>query len=150
MVCRPESPWVSAERRRRVKGSSKWYAAHVLILIEPKNRRSRTRLFYENVVLFRGTSAEHVKKKAETLARQESQGDDGGTLTWRGQPARRVFAGIRKVVECQDCTKRAMTSSRPLPPGDGTEVSYSLLRVDGSRNLEKLVRGDAVDVCYLE
>jgi hypothetical protein len=129
----------------------KWYAAHILIGIRAKQGSQRKFPVYENIVLFQATDVEEVKRLARDLARSESEGDDDGSLTWRGRPATASFLGVRKIVKCQDSTARALKfPKRDLSPGNGTEVSYSLLVVDGARNLEKLCSGAVVTVTQKE
>lgn len=100
-----------------------------------------------NIVLFKGRDPAEVRKKAEKLALKESVPDE--TVTLGGRRARLVFLGVRKIVECQDSTARAIKyPARNLSPGEGTEVSYSLLTVNGARDLEALTAGQPVTVRY--
>jgi hypothetical protein len=46
------------------------------------------------------------EKEAEKLALEESVTDE--TVTLGGRRARLVFLGVRKIVECQDSTERAI------------------------------------------
>src|SRR5262249_4194235 len=70
---------------------------------------------WENVVLVQGRSEEEAFRKAERKG-QEAAGDDGGTFRWGGKRASWVFAGVRKLTQCEDPEDR---------PGDGTEVTYT-------------------------
>lgn len=85
---------------------------------------------------------EMLKKAKAAKATQrgkDDEGDDDGTFHWEGKPAQWVFAGIRKLTECEDPEKR---------PGDGTEVSYVEMEAESEEALGKLLEGKPVAVPF--
>ena len=121
-----------------------WYAAHIVMAIRYENPDDQHDYpVWENVVLVRADSDEKALQKADCLGRSEE--DDGSEgLRWQGKPARWVFAGVRKLIECRT----------PDDPQDrlrtGTEVTYSQMVLDSREALEKFVNGEPVPVLYEE
>jgi hypothetical protein len=121
-----------------------WYAAHVIMAIRyDKPGDQKNYPVWENVVLVRADSDDKALEKAVQLGRaDEDDGSEG--LRWEGKPARWVFAGVRKLIECRT----------PDDPRDrlrtGTEVTYSQMILDSPEALEKFVNGDPVPVLYDE
>jgi hypothetical protein len=111
-----------------------WYAAHIVMYVKRKGRAGGKVPVWENIVLVKASSEEEAFTKATHKGR-EAEGDDGGTFRWGGQPARWVFAGIRKLTLCDDPEKR---------PGDGTEVSFTEMEVVSEKAVAKLVAGGAM------
>jgi hypothetical protein len=95
---------------------------------------------WENIVLIEADSKAQAFHKAEQHGRLE-EGDDDGTFRWGGQPARWVFAGVRKLTACEDPETH---------PGDGTEVSYSELELESQEAVAQLVAGKPVSLRYNE
>lgn len=91
---------------------------------------------WENIVLIHATSEEEAFEKAERHG-HSAEGNAGGSFRWEGKAAMLVFAGIRKLVLCEDAEER---------PGDGTEITYTELEVDGDESLRKLLASDPVGV----
>ena len=115
-----------------------WYSAHIVMFVELANNRQDRFPVWENIVLIEADTEDQAFEKAERCGRR-GEGDDGGNFRWGNQPARWVFAGVRKLTEC------ALVADRP---GDGTEVSYSELEVDSRAAIDQFVTGDPVNVCY--
>jgi hypothetical protein len=122
------------------EGMTTWYTAHLILYVKRKDRPQRRYPIWENIVLIKARTEEEAFAKAEQRGK-EDEGDDDGSFRWGGEPARWVFAGVRKLTLCEDPEKR---------PGDGTEVSYTELEVDSEQAVWKLVRGQAVAVKYRE
>jgi len=119
---------------------SKWFAAHIIMVVEFKDEAQTAFPVWENIVLIQADSEEEAFTKAERKGR-EGEGDEDGSFRWADKPARWVFGGVRKLTLCQDAEKR---------PEDGTEISYIQMWV-GSRNaLRKLIESDRVGVVLRE
>jgi hypothetical protein len=118
----------------------KWYAASIIVFVRYKDGIQNAYPIMENVVLIQAETDDEAYKKASIRA-LAYEGDSDGTFCWDDRPASAVFGGIRKVVECVDSDSR---------PGDGTEVSYSMMEVVGENNLNKLIDGESVAVIYEE
>lgn len=119
---------------------SQWFAAHVILYVQYKEHRQKSYPFWENVYLIRAESTDEAFAKAEKLGRMY-EGDSEGSFRWEGKPARWVFAGVRKLTTCEDPEER---------PGDGSEITYTQMRVRTREALDKLLRGDRVGVQYIE
>ena len=95
---------------------------------------------WENIILIEADSSEEADEKARRIGK-DAEGDSGGTFYWGDRAAAWVFAGIRKLVKCQDSENR---------PGDGVEISYSQMVVQDKASLDKLAEGVPVSVLYEE
>lgn len=117
-----------------------WYAAHLIMYVKLKDQSQSRFSVWENVVLVKAGSEEEAFEKARQRG-LEDEGDDGGTFRWDDQPAAWVFAGVRKLTECQNSDQR---------PKDGTEITYTELQVDSEQAVQKLAGGQPVAVRYRE
>lgn len=117
-----------------------WYAAHIVMSVRFKDGAQDTYPLWENIVLLEAASDEEAERKAELKGR-EGEGDSDGSSRWADRPATWVFAGVRKVIACEDSRDR---------PGDGIEITYSEMVVDDEDSLAKLVGGEPVTVRYEE
>lgn len=113
----------------------KWYSAHLIIYFELKDEPQDHFYLWENIVLIKAETTDEAFEKAK-LRGQQDEGDDE-SLTWNGKPARAVFAGVRKLVECLDPEER---------PEDGTEVSYVEIEVASKADIERMIAGDPVEL----
>ena len=111
-----------------------WYSAHIIMLVDMKHVVQNSYPVWENIVLIRAETEDEAFEKAERYGRSE-EGDDDGSFSWGKEPARWVFAGVRKLTECQGLSDR---------PDDGTEVSYNELELDSREAVEKLAAGEPV------
>jgi hypothetical protein len=111
-----------------------WYSAHIIMYVDLKHVIQKSYPVWENIVLIRAETVDEAFEKAERYGRSE-EGDDDGSFCWGKQPARWVFAGVRKLTECQGFSNR---------PDDGTEVSYNELELDSREAVEKLAAGKPV------
>ena len=116
-----------------------WYAAHLVLFFRLKKRRPKRLLAWENIVLINADSEQEAFAKAEERGREDAGDDDN--LRVNDEPADLVFAGVRKLVLCQDEHRR---------PNDGTEVSYTEMEVGSEEAIRKLVAGEAVSVTIAE
>ena len=117
-----------------------WYAAHLVLYFRYKRKRPQKRfLIWENIVLVQAGSQEEAFAKAEERGRQDAAADD--TLRLDDEPAELVFAGVRKLVLCQDEDRR---------PADGTEVSYTEMQVSSEEAIRKLVVGKPASVTIVD
>ena len=115
-----------------------WYAAHIVMFVELKDRTQPRYPVWENVVLVQAATEAEAFEKAERHGRSE-EGDDGGTFRWGGRPARWVFAGVRKLTECPTASER---------PDDGTEVTYNEFELASRAAVEKLAAGEPVSAVF--
>src|SRR5262249_53109470 len=112
-----------------------WYAAHLIQYFKYRKGKQRSFMVWENIVLVRAASADEAYDKAERFGREDTVDDE--SLRVGKHPARIVFAGVRKIVECVDPEKR---------PGDGTEVSYNEMVLRSEEAIRKLVAGKEISV----
>lgn len=116
----------------------KWYSAHIVMFVEFLQSAQDRFPVWENVVLIEAVTEEEAFEKAESYGRSE-EGDDSGSFRWGKQPARWIFAGVRKLTECQCDADR---------PGDGTELTYIEMELDSREAVKKLAAGKPVHVDY--
>lgn len=112
----------------------KWFAAHIVMSVELKDARQDYYPVWENIVLVAASSEAEAFSRAEKRGLQEA-GDDDGSFTWGGKPARWVYQGVRKLTECDLMAKC---------PGDGDELSYNELEFPSLRAVEQFAAGKAV------
>ena len=113
-----------------------WYAAHVVLYVEMKQQPQDRFPVWENVVLIEAATEDEAFDKAEVVGRGD-EGDDDGSFRWEGEPARWVFAGVRKLTTCENEESR---------PGDGTELTYIQMEVASREALARLVESESVQV----
>jgi hypothetical protein len=124
-----------------------WYAAHIIERFEPDARDRPEVVFYENVVLVQASDPKSARDLAEQLGRSRYNLDDP-TTKLNDRPARRYFAGIRKLIECDLWSDSAPDSSPDQPLATGDEVTYSLMIVKNEKAFQKLLKGESVSVVY--
>ena len=115
-----------------------WFVAHTILAVKFKQGMQRTLTAWEHVLLVQAESDTEATAKAEYRARAH-EGDEGGTFSWEGRPARLEYCGIRKIVRCPD---------QELV--DGSELTFSFFVVPDEQALRVLVDGDAVEARYEE
>jgi hypothetical protein len=77
----------------------KWFWARLVVAAIQKRSRTTRNPRVEvmlNLILLKARSAQEAIQKAKYWGRAEA-GDDDGSLTLRGKPARRVFLGIQNI-----------------------------------------------------
>jgi len=114
----------------------KWYVAHLVFYFKRTDRKPRSYPVWENFVLIRAKNDDEAFAKAEVRGQAELSGDDG-TIRWENHPVEMVFAGVRKVVLCEDESRR---------PTDGTEVSYTQMVISSESAIREFVAGNRVAV----
>src|SRR5262249_12458309 len=119
------------ERPEKERPLMRWFAAHIVLVVELKETEQDHFPAWENIVLVEASSEAEAYRKAEELGRND-EGDDDGTFRWGKQPARWVFAGVRKLTEC------ARSGDRP---GDGDEITYLELEFKTRSDLKRFVSG---------
>mgnify|MGYP001559757371 CR=1 FL=1 len=118
-----------------------WYAASVVMYTKFKGGRQEQFPVWENILLIRAADPKQALKKASKLARERNPRDSSGSYTYENRPAVLVFAGIRKIIECDDSARR---------PSDGSEISYSQMLVKNKNDFKKLIAGAPVRLLYKE
>lgn len=116
----------------------RWYVAHAILYFRLKSGKQTRYRIHENLHLVRASSFEDARAKGERVAAQAA-GDDMGTLTYDGEPVEYVFAGIRKIVLCENPTEL---------PEDGDELTYNELEVDSWESLQSLAAGRPTPLVY--
>lgn len=115
----------------------RWFVAHVVLRVDYKELIPSSQVScWENLYLIQANTSAEAHSKAVVLA-QQATGDDSGTFRWEGKPARWVFAGIRKVVEC---------CSEASDLGDGTELTFYQLVFPTQNDLQAYLDGNSVSV----
>jgi hypothetical protein len=116
-----------------------WYAVHAIMYMECLEGEQDSYDIYENIFLIHAADFDEAEAKGIRRAKEdESSGSSEDGQTWNNRPARTVFAGLRKVL-CMNGEEQ---------PGDGTELSYSLLTVLTKEDVRKLAADEPVDVTY--
>jgi hypothetical protein len=116
-----------------------WYAAHIIMYVKFKDDNQDKYPIWENIVLIMAESDEQAMQKVTERAKRD-EGDCEGSFTWEGRPATWCFAGVRKLISCEDPTER---------PDDGTEISYSEMEVTSPEAFAELVKGEEVGIRYI-
>ncbi len=128
--------------RNKLKRSERkpmsWYAAHAIMYVKFKEGSQDSYPFWENIILVEADSNDEAALKATKRAK-ENEGDSKSTFTWSGRPAQWCFAGIRKLITCEDPNSK---------PSDGTEITYLEMEVSDEDSFSKLINGEPVEVRY--
>ena len=120
-----------------------WYCVHAILYFEYKDGNQGDYVVWEHLYLIKADNPQEAGDKGKIRAKQD-EGDSSGGLTVNERPARLKYAGIRKIVDCQDLDMHTML------PTDGTELSYSELIVESPDEFEKLISGDPAAIIYNE
>jgi len=120
--------------------NANWFAAHIIMWVKYTKHKQKSFPLWEDVVLIKAQSEKEAFAKAEARG-QRLAGKGDATFTWGGKPAMWVFGGVRKVTTCDDPEER---------PDDGTEITYTQMRVRSPEALRKLLEGEPVGVQYIE
>jgi hypothetical protein len=121
-----------------------WFAASIIIGMKSQNEIGPI-LVHENVVLLEADNSDEVFQKARKIGETEVAIDDG--LTLNGMPAKRIFAGIRKIIKVSNPSPYDPEQDRP---SDGTEITYSVYEVPDDEALKNLANGEETKVLYIE
>jgi hypothetical protein len=124
-----------------------WYAASVVMYFQLKDEPQDDFYIWENVYLIDAPDGAEARRKAEYFGRLE-EGDDDGTLTWNGRPAKQVYGGIRKLLTCAPSLSSRTGDNGTIE--DGTEATFSAFMVSSRKELEAFIRGESVQVTYEE
>jgi hypothetical protein len=122
-----------------------WFAASIIIGIKPIEDLNGAILVHENIVLIEASDADEAIDKARKIGEAEASIDDD--LTLNGLPARRIFAGVRKLINISNPPPYDMDQDRPT---DGTEITYSVYEVPNIEALKRLANGEETEVLYIE
>ena len=127
-----------------------WYAAHLIIYIELLDEKQDEYPVQESIILIEADSIEAAYSQADTIGKSDFEDEPStNSTTWNDLPARWVFGGIRKMIECHDIPSKETKWKDPqFKPTHGTEITNSNLTVQGKENLFKLIKGEAVDLSY--
>ncbi len=90
------------------------------------------------MILIQASTDEEAWRKAE-IAAKASVGDDQNSYTCDNRPAKRMYRGIRKLIQYIDESLE-----------DGIEISHSQYEADSSEDVNKLAQGDEVRVTYID
>jgi hypothetical protein len=129
----------------RERAMTSWFAAHALIGTKRIDAKGAI-VVYENVFLVEATSHQKAKELAIAMAMPEVDLDD--TTTLDGAPAVNFFVGIRKTILISHPTSSNLDETSP--PISGTEITYSAFEVDSEEDLQKLAKGECVNVRYVD
>ncbi|MBT2116781.1 hypothetical protein KK141_05795 [Dyella sp. LX-66] len=122
-----------------------WFAASLIVGIKRIGVTHGPSVAYENVVLIEAGTAAEALHKARDHGDAYVSVDDG--LTLNGEPAIRVFAGIRKLTIVSNPYPLDLDQGRPT---SGTEVTYSLFELESDDALALLAAGEEVSLRYIE
>ncbi|ADV64029.1 hypothetical protein Isop_3472 [Isosphaera pallida ATCC 43644] len=118
-----------------------WYSAHLVMYSMFKDGIQDKFPLREDVVLIEADSVGEAFDRAKRRGK-EREGDDQGTHSYDGRASNWVFIGVRKLIECD-----LLVNDRP---GDGSEVSYSMLEVRDRASVQRFAKGEPVEALYRE
>jgi hypothetical protein len=119
-----------------------WYAAHIVIGFTAEGRKEV--VAWENIILIDADSHEQAEQQAIKIGQEEASLDDA--LTVNDRPAKRLFAGVRKVLTIANPDP----AQQLLPPVHGSEISFSEFILKDIDELMKLGSGKGVHLRYTE
>lgn len=128
-----------------------WYAAHIIQYVKFLDGIQDRYWVYENVVLVEADSVDAARAEATRIG-QTVYDDDGTQGTHlNDRPALLAFAGIRKLVQCENMSGEGLGwDDEGFRPTHGTEITYSHLEVDSAEAFDRLLQGESVAVIYEE
>ena len=114
----------------------RWFAAHIVMIVEFKQDEQDYIPAWENVVLIKADSEAEAYQQAEVLG-LEDEGDDCETFRWGKRAAKWTFAGVRKLTEC------ALLGDGPET---GDEITYTEFQFKTRHDVKRFVEGKASEV----
>jgi hypothetical protein len=123
----------------------RWFSASVIIAIVPNSYDGGPLEIYENVYLVCADDEKSAVDAAAHLGTDEENA--GGDLTSGNTPARLRFLGVRKVISVSNPVPYPQDQH---PPVTGTELSYSLFRVQSMDAAKSFSGGASADLTALE
>lgn len=120
-----------------------WFSAHCVSYVLFDDGEQDSYPIEENVVLIEAADVDEATDKAKAIA---AENYDGDAVEWDGRAAKYVFAGVRKVVDCDDAATVERPKDGSWKPGHGTELTYAYLEVDSEEELQQFLAGEAVVV----
>ena len=123
----------------------RWYAAHVIIGLAQDGRNADDPILcWENVIILNAKDECEAKEMAIAFGEEEAAIDD--QLRIDNIMAKRVFAGVRKIVSISNIDG----SQDEAPPSHGSEITYSQYIVSSIGDLMQLGSGDEVNIVYTD
>ncbi|AHG22828.1 hypothetical protein Z042_14740 [Chania multitudinisentens RB-25] len=122
-----------------------WFAAHIIIGMKPQNATGQPISVYENVILIEAPSSHEAHSAATKIGQAQAELDDN--LTIDGIPAKRIFAGIRKIISISNPYPLNQDEDQPI---SGTEITYSEFEVENDQALYQLASGEEIYINYIE
>ena len=120
-----------------------WYAAHILVYLKYLEETQDLYDIQENIVLVEASDSQ----AAWTIADELGKKYESDMLTGpEKKPARWTYGGIRVVIECQDVEPETLNQPPDFKPKHATEVTYLPYTVKSVETLNKLIKGEAVDI----
>jgi len=120
----------------------KWFVVSIIISYRLKEGKQEVFPIHENFTLFHAKNRKEVWEKAIKYGKEYAMIDD--ELEINGKPAYTKYEGIRKVIEIID---NDFSLKKPI---DGLEISYSYMEVNSEEDIQKLAKGKAVVVNYID
>ena len=114
-----------------------WFAAHILMVHRLREGPQDEFSAWENIVLIEAAGWDDAQEKAEQRGRDSAHDDP--TQTHGGKPSRTDFAGVRKVVSCDESEQQ---------PVHGIEVSYNHLVFGSEADVKRFVDGEEVGAVF--
>lgn len=122
-----------------------WYCAHAIFYFELKYETQDSYLVHENVYIVNAADEATAMDEAMRVAKENEDLNEDDHLELNEKPVRYLFSGIRKLITVSNYDKQNEDVIE-----SGVEVTYSELEVDNLEQVEKLSKGDFVEVLYRE
>lgn len=127
-----------------------WYAAHIITYVQLLTPGQKQYPVRENVILIGTKTVDDAYLEAEKIGRANfEESEVESTTLWNDQPARWVFGGVRKLVECHNVPSKGTKWDLDVPE-HGTEITFSNFFIENEQDLEKIINNESVKVLYEE
>ncbi len=118
-----------------------WFAVHQIEYFKYRQGKQDVFPVYENIYLFEAENSDEAREKAENFFKEVNFDDK--TLTLEDKPAKSINAGIRKIVEITHWDEEGILKSKD-------EITWNEFNVFDEKDIEKILKGEYVNVEYLE
>ncbi len=119
-----------------------WFAASIIIGFEVNGGSEGEMLVEEQVHLIEAPSSEQARASAELIGKEIEALNDG--LMIGNKPARRLYAGIRRIVSTQN-----LYGDADAQPRHGCELTYFRMVLKSRDDLVVFIQEDDVQLQYL-
>jgi hypothetical protein len=123
----------------------RWFVVSIISVIEITEGCQEDYPVFEDFFLFSADSEEELQAKIQSEIEIGNQAGASG-VTYDDRPATQRYLGVRKI----RAVYNKEDSDNCTPPTDGSELTHCFMNVSSLEDAERLAKGHAVIVTYID